>query len=228
MVESPGGGTEGQDIVQQRISIFYKSRIVPPDPQLAQGHQHLCRAFQIGVALRIGITALGVLLAAHAGQSPIDGRSHRRLVPILRQGLERHTRDIRIGGIGGSAAVQGPAPFIQLLRKDIIDVHLPRSLGFCIRVLRHGIIRGIQGDERPYGAVDPQPDGLVIVPQGGQQVISPHIPRILPYGGEGDDDPFILRILSLVQDPLHRLDIPDQPAVVFLEVPTRHGIAAPG
>ena len=155
--ESAALEVEGHQIVQQGVPILDEAGIVQGDPQFAQGHDDLHAA--LGVGGTPGREASGrVLLFTHTGQSLVRRLFHRGLVLVLGQRLQRHAGDIWVGGVvaGGGrrrTAEQAPAAVRELTLQDPVNVHLAGGLRFGLWIFRHGIVPGIQGDERPDRAV---------------------------------------------------------------------------
>ena len=190
-----------QQPVQGGMAVLHKPGIVQGDAQLAQGHQHLGRALRVGRPAA-GPAAVIVLDIAEPGQRPLRRVPHRRLVLIFRQGLEGHAGDVGVGVRAAAPMGQVPAAAVQLTGQDLLHVHLPGGPGLGVGIHRHFIVSGVQGQQRPDGAVDALPGGLVEVPQGRQQIIARHIRGVCADGRQGDGHPGVLRVLLLVEDAL--------------------------
>ena len=231
MQEPVSGLIEGHEVVQHGVPALHKPGIVQGDAQLAQGHDHLHNALRVG-GTPGGEAAVRALLFRHTGQRLFCGFGHGRLVLILCQGLQRHAGDVRIGyavpGAGGlCSAEQAPAAVRELALQNAVDIHLPGGLRLSLRIYRHGIIPGIQGNERPDGAVEPLPDGLVVVPQGLGQVIAGHAAGVFSNSAEGHNDAAVFGVFLVVEFALAGSDIRFHGGVVVLIVFLRYGIAAP-
>ena len=230
--EPVSGQIKGHQIVQERVSVFDKTGVVQRNSQLAQSYDNLDTALGILSPPR-GKTAFAVLLLGHARQRFLRRPCHCWLILILGQRLQRHPCDVRVGyavsgGCRRGSSEKAPPSVRQLALQYAVYVHLPGRLCLCPWVFRHGVISGVERNQRPDGAVKALPDGLVIVAQRFSQVISPHISGVLPNRAEGDNHPGILRIFLIVQLAVAGLHICLHSGIVVLIIAVRYIVPAPG
>ena len=160
--EALAGAVEGEQSVQQGAAVFHKPGVLQGDAQFAQSNHHLGAALPVGHPLG-GEGAVRVLQPGQAGEALGDRLLYVCLVLVPGQGLEGHGGEVRVSRSGFG---QVPAAPRQLAGENVIHIHLPGGLGLGLGVLGHGVVPAVQGQQGPDGAVDPLPDGLVIVPQG--------------------------------------------------------------
>ena len=79
--------------------------------------------------------------------------------------------------------------------QQVLEIPLPQSLGSLVAAA----VQGDQGKGRP---IDPLPHRLLVVQQGGEEVVPGEIPGILSQGGEGQHSPGVLGVFPLRQHPL--------------------------
>ena len=157
MPEPAGCCSVAENIIQNGMTVLYKTGVVRGDAQFAQPYQDLHCAFAV-VHIPGAVAAVRVLPLAHAVQRLVHGFRHRRLIHVFRQRLQRHAGNVRIGDLvprrsGIRTAGKAPSAVRKLARKDAVYIHLTGGLGLGLGVDRHRIIAGIQRDERPDRSV---------------------------------------------------------------------------
>ena len=182
---------EGQQGVHSGLAVLDKAGVgIGIDAPRGGGHDHLRDALGVDAAPG-GIAAVILLDRGQLGKSALGSSCHLRLILIIDQRLQRHSRDI---GIRLSAA-QRPAAAGQLLAEDIVNTLLADG------GVGGGIVVRIQRNQREDGAVDPLlGDPLHSLRAVGlDEIPVSHAGGIFADGGQRHDQAGILSGLHLMQ-----------------------------
>ena len=215
MVEAAVRLPEREKIIRQRVAAFHKAAVIQRNPQLTERDDDLRSGFDVRRAPG-GVAALAVLGFGKPGKGLVGGGLDGFLVLIFGEGLQGHGGHVgvRIAGAG-----EVPAAVSKLVIQDLVDVELARGLGFGGGVFRDVVAAGIEGDERPDGAVEALPDRFFEIAQRGQEVIARDVRRIAPDGSQRENDAGILSVFSFMQHAGAVLDVLlDARIVIFVVI----------
>ena len=197
------------------MAAFHKAAVIQRNPQLTERDDDLRSGFDVRRAPG-GVAALAVLGFGKPGKGLVGGGLDGFLVLIFGEGLQGHGGHVgvRIAGAG-----EVPAAVSKLVIQDLVDVELARGLGFGGGVFRDVVAAGIEGDERPDGAVEALPDRFFEIAQRGQEVIARDVRRIAPDGSQRENDAGILSVFSFMQHAGAVLDVLlDARIVIFIVI----------
>ena len=215
---------EREKIIRQRVAAFHKAAVIQRNPQLTERDDDLRSGFDVRRAPG-GVAALAVLGFGKPGKGLVGGGLDGFLVLIFGEGLQGHGGHV---GVGIAGAGEVPAAVSKLVIQDLVDVELACGLGFGRGVFRDVVAAGIEGDERPDGAVEALPDRFFEIAQRGQEVIARDVRRVAADGGQGEDDAGIFGVLPLVQHAGAVFDVLLDARVVIVKVIRGDRIAGTG
>ena len=224
MVEAAVRLAEGEKIFCQGVAAFHEMAVIQRNPQLTEGDHDLRDRFDVRRAPG-GVAALAVLGFGKVGQCLVCRGLDGLLVLIFGEGLQGHCRHV---GVGIAGAGEVPAAVSKLVIQDLVDVELACGLGFGGGVFRDVVAAGIEGDERPDGAVETLPDRFFKIAQRGQEVIARDVRRVAPDGSQGEDDAGIFGVFPLVQHAGAVFDVLLDARVVIVKVIRGDRIAGTG
>ena len=224
VVEAAVRLAEGEKIFCQGVAVFDETAVIQRNPQLAEGDDDLRSGFDVRRAPG-GVAALAVLGFGKPGKGLVGGGLDGFLVLIFGKGLQGHGGHV---GVGIAGAGEVPAAVSKLVIQDLVDVELARGLGFGGGVFRDVVAAGIEGDERPDGAVEALPDRFFEIAQRGQEVIARDVRRVAADGGQGEDDAGIFGVFPLVQHAGAVFDVLLDARVVIVKVIRGDRIAGTG